>query len=118
MAVPEDDMSVVVVVSSMNIEALTSEISDVSSASSVEVGSDVVSVHPWSHGGSNSDSPAVASLVGKGSLSVSSGSDGVGSLIEDKPLSVVPWSVVSDSESVLVSTNMLVPEEGLVAGHS
>ena len=39
-------------------------------------------------------------------------------MIEDEPLLVIPWGVVSDSESVLVVTNVLVSEQSLVGWHS
>ena len=39
-------------------------------------------------------------------------------MIEDEPLLVVPWGVVSDSQSVLVMTEMLMSEQGSVGAHS
>ena len=50
--------------------------------------------------------------------SVGKGSDSLGSPVEDKPLSSVSWVVVLDSESVLLGTNVLMPEEGSVRSHS
>lgn len=41
----------------------------------------------------------------------------MGSRVEHEPLSVVPWGVVSDSESVLVVTNVLVSEQGSLVLH-
>ena len=40
------------------------------------------------------------------------------SRVKDKPLLVQRWKVVSDPESVLVRSNMLVPEQGSVGRHS
>lgn len=39
-------------------------------------------------------------------------------MIKDKPLLVVPWGVVSDSESVLVMTKVLMSEQSSVGAHS
>ena len=66
----------------------------------------------------DSDSESVASLVGDGIASSLVSSDGSGSLIEDPPLLWVPWLVVLDSESELVATDVLVPEQGSSGSHS
>jgi hypothetical protein len=124
-AVPPDDMSHVVVVATVNIKALTSIISDVSSGSSIDSDllldlSSPLSDHSWS-----SNVESLAGLVGdtEGSSEVSS--DGSGSGVEH-PLTLVSDVVVSsvvshievvDSQSELVSTDVLVPEEVLTAGH-
>lgn len=118
MAVPEDNVSIVVVVCTMNIKTFLSEISYISSGSIIEESFLVVRVSPWSHDSSNIDSESVTILVGKGSSSVSSSSDSMGSPVENEPLSIIPWSVVSDSESILVVANVLMPEESSVGGHS
>jgi len=117
MAVPEDDVSVVMVVTTMDIQALSSVVSDVSESSSIESRVLVDLSNPWSDDGSNSDSVALSLLVRDGKLSSSSRSDSSSSLVEDEPLLSFTWHVVSDSESVLVSTNVLVPEEGLSSRH-
>jgi len=75
-AVPEDDVSVVVVVSTMNIEALTSIVSDVSSGSSVPGDSLVDLTSPWSDSGGDADSVLLTILVGNDVVSSSEGSDG------------------------------------------
>jgi hypothetical protein len=111
-AVPEDNMSHVVVSGSVNIQALLSVVSQVSESSSVEGNLLVNLGSPWSHNSSDSDSESLSVLVGNGVTLVGEGSDGSSSSVEDEPLSVVLWVVVSDSESVLVSTDMLMPEEG------
>ena len=117
-AVPEDNMSSVSVHSTVDIEALLTVVSDVSESSSVEGGSLVDFVLPWSDSGGNSDSESVSSLVGNDEASAGPGSDGSGSLVEDEPLSVVLWLVVSDSESVLASTDVLLPVQGSEGAHS
>jgi len=57
-------------------------------------------------------------LVGNDEGSSSQGSDGLGSSIEDEPLLLVVWVVPVHSKSVLVATNVLVPEQRLVCWHS
>lgn len=69
-AVVEDGVSVVVIVSSMYIEALSSQVSDVSSGSLVEEDLLVVRVSPWSHDGSVVDLESNGVLVGKSKSSV------------------------------------------------
>lgn len=117
-AVPVDDVSVLMVVSSVNIQTFLWQISDVLSGTLVEEGLLVVRVSPWSHDGGDSDSPSVSLLVGQGEFSIRGSSNGSGSVIEDEPLLVVPWHVVSDSQSVLVVTDVLVSEQSSVSAHS
>lgn len=117
-AVPVDDVSVLMVVSSVNIQTFLWQISDVLSGTLVEEGLLVVRVSPWSHDGGDSDSPSVSILVGQGEFSIRGSSNGSGSVIEDEPLLVVPWHVVSDSQSVLVVTDVLVSEQSSVSAHS
>jgi hypothetical protein len=116
-AVVEDGVSVVGVGVSVDIQALTSQVSEVSSGSFVEEDFLIVRVSPWSDDGSVVDSESSSVLVGDGLSSITGGSDGFGSGIEHEPLSWVPWLVVVDSQSVLVVTNVLVPEEGSSASH-
>jgi len=118
MAVPEDNMSVVSVRSTMNVKTFLSVVSDVSVSTVVPSDSLEVLVGVLSDSGSDSNSELVTSLVGDDVASSSPSSDSLGSRIEGPPLLVVLWVVISDSESVLVSSNMLVPEEGSVRGHS
>ena len=104
----------------MDIQALLPGVSDVSSGSWVhshsllmvvlEVSDDsgVAVVHPV----------VSTDLDGDDLVSISESSNGLGSPVEDEPLSVVTWVVVLDSESVLMVTNVLVPEEGSVSRHS
>ena len=72
---------------------------------------------PVSHDSSNSDSVFVSLLIRDYKSSVISRSDGSGSLVEDEPLLDALWVVVSNSESVLISTNMLMSEESSVLFH-
>lgn len=118
MAVPEDNVSHVMVVTSVDVQTLLSVVSQVSVVSSVE-GNLLVNLRsPWSNDSSDSDSESLSLLVRDGITLVGVGSDGSGSSVEDEPLSVVLWLVVSDSESILVSTDMLMPEEGSEGSHS
>lgn len=57
-------------------------------------------------------------LDGHGQSSVTLSSDCSSSPVEDEPLFQVPWSVVSDSKSPLMSTDMLVIEESSSTFHS
>jgi len=61
---------------------------------------------------------ALTSLSRKSKVTSGFRSDGLGSSIESPPLLVIVRVVVSDSQSILVSTNMFMPEEGSVLGHS
>ena len=118
MAVPEDNVSHVVVVTSVDVQTLLSVVSQVSVVSSVE-GNLLVNLRsPWSNDSSDSDSESLSLLVRDGVSLVGESSDGSGSSVEDEPLSVVLWLVVSDSQSVLVATDVLVPEEGSEGSHS
>lgn len=56
-------------------------------------------------------------MVGKSHSSVSCSSNGLSSPVEDEPLSVVLWLIVSDSKSVLTVSNVLVIEESSSASH-
>lgn len=49
---------------------------------------------------------------------VCEGSDGFGSPVKGPPLSAVTWAVVLDSQSVLMSSDVLMPEEGFTSSHS
>lgn len=112
-ASPEDDMSVLRVRPSVDVEALSWDISDVSGTSTV-VSNHLVVVTSGvlSDNSGDSDSESITSLVGDGIVSLLVSSDGSGSLVEHEPLFGVPWLVVLDSESELVSTDVLVIEEG------
>jgi len=117
-AVPEGNVSVVDVSSAINIEALSAVVLDVSVSSSNPSDPLVVLVSVLSDGSSDTNSESISSLVSDDIVSSGPGSDSLGSIIEGPPLSLLVWVVVSDSKSVLVSTNMLVPAEGSVGWHS
>jgi len=68
-AVPEDNVSVVSVGSSVDIETFLSVVSEVSDRSVVPSNSNSVGVVELSHGSGNSNSEVVSSLVGKGEVS-------------------------------------------------
>lgn len=56
--------------------------------------------------------PVILTLLDRhGQSSVTLSSDSSSSPVEDEPLLQVPWGVVSDSQSPLVSTDMLVVEK-------
>ena len=59
-----------------------------------------------------------SSSVGNDPVLLSSSSDGLGSSVEVEPLSVVPWLMVVDSQSVVIVSNVLMPEQGLSSTHS
>ena len=117
-AVPEDNMSVVSVGSTVNIEAFATVVSDVSSLSRVPLDSLGVVTSPWSDGGSNSDSEALTLLVSNDHVSLVENSDGLSSSVEGEPLFVLGWVVVSDSKSVLTGSDVLVVEESSVVSHN
>jgi len=124
-AVPPDDMSVVMVMSSMNIKALSSIVSDVSSRSTINSDLLLDLSSPLSDDSWSSDVEFLTGLVGDTESSLEESSDGSSSGIEH-PLSSFSDLVVSsvmldievvDSQSELVSTDVLVPEEVLTARH-
>lgn len=116
-AVPVDNMSSIYISSTMNIEALTWDVSDGSLVSLVPEGSLGILVGEVGHNDGDVDLVTLTSLVGEGSLSVVGRSDGSSSLIEDKPLLEIPWLGVSDSESKLTSTNVFGSVKGSVSSH-
>ena len=63
--------------------------------------------------------PSVGSVLKRNNvLSVGGSSDGSCSPVEDEPLLDVPWGVVLNSQSELLSTHVLIPEDSLSATHS
>ena len=116
--VVECNVSHVSVRSTNNIQTFSSVVSDVSISSIVPSDSLVVRVSVNSDGSSNINSEFISILVGNNEVSSSPSSNGLGSVIECPPLLSVLWIVVSNSESVLMSTNMFMPEEGSVGWHS
>jgi len=117
-AVVEDNVSVVSVRLSVDIEALVTVVSDVSDRSVVVSNSDVVRVIELSQNSGVVDSELNSSLVSESEVSSGPGSDGLGSRVVDEPLELVSWMVVSDSSSVLVSSDVLSHEESSVSRHS
>ena len=117
-AIPVNDMSVVVIVSTVDIQTFSTVVSNVSSRSVEPSDSLVDSSRVWLDVSSNTNSPVLSSLVRDSITSSSPGSNGLGSSVEGPPLLVVRWVVVLDSESELVSSDVLVPEESSVVEHS
>ena len=111
MAVVVDNMSVKVIMSTMNIEALATVVSDVSSLSCVPLHFLSIVSSKCSHASNNIDVETLSSLVSKSKLSLVESSDAVSSGIEGEPLSVVIWVVILDSKSVLLCSNILGVEE-------
>lgn len=120
-AVPPDHVAVVVVMTSMDVKALTSIIPDVSSASSIDSESLEDFSSPLSDNSCSSDVESLSLLVREGKVSSGVRSDGSGSSIEDKPSNLsklITTSVlldveVADSQSVLLSTDVLGLEQVL-----
>jgi hypothetical protein len=105
----------------MDIEALAIDISDVSDFTSIESDSLLRFILIIS----DNSVVAIVSVVvaaqfldGDDVVSIGVGSHGLGSPVEHEPLLVVLWLGVLDSESVVVFSNVFMPEEGSVRGHS
>jgi len=110
-----DDMSVVLVCTSINIEALFTDVSD-----GLDLLDVVVPIHflqdvavlVVSDDCMEAVAVEVTSYLDRNDfVFVSVGTNGVGPVIKEPPLSVVVRVVVLDSESVLALTDVLVPEE-------
>lgn len=116
--VPEGQVSVVSVLSTVDIEALSSVVLEVSSVSSVP--SDFIGVISLecSDDSSNSNSETLSSLVGESEVSLGGSSDRVSSLVKNEPLLIVSWVVVSNSESVLFSSDVFSMEDSSSSWHS
>jgi len=118
-ALVPDNVSVVRVRFSVNIEASLSHVSDVSSGSVVP--SDLLEGFSFvvsDDSGVSVIVPVVSSVLDRdNSVSIGSRSDRSSSVVEDPPLLDVVWVVVLDSKSVLAVTNVLVPEQGSSASH-
>lgn len=102
----------------MDIKTKSGDISDVSFVSWPEGSSLIGLGSPLSDDGWSSHVELRVVGVGKSKVSLLHWSDSSCSSIKEEPLSIVPWLGVMNSESVLVSTNMLVPEKGLSSAHS
>lgn len=117
-AIPEDKVSVVMVMTSVNIKTLSWDVSEISVWSTV-VGKSLESFTlPDSDDSSSVSQESLTSLVRDGVVSSVVGSDCNSSSVEDPPLSWVPWFTVVNSESELISTDVLVPEDGFSSAHS
>jgi len=116
-AVPEGDWLIVDISVSNDIKAFSFLVSDVSLTARVEVESLLLLSSPLSDDCSSADGKTGSSLVGNDEVSVGSSSHGSGSLVEDEPCSLVVSISVLDSESVLTSSHVLIPEELSVSRH-
>jgi len=103
----------------MNIKASYTNISDVSSASIEPSDSlDGLSLISSNNSSISIVVPVIVVILDRnGKVSISLSSNGSGSPVEDPPLFDVLWEVVSDSESVVVSSNVFVIENSLVSLH-
>jgi len=112
--IPSDDLAVDVVVA-LNSETSASGISDVSVLSSVE-GSLLVDGllvrSPELKSSLGVVSHLVVFLSGENKVSLAFSSDGLGSGVEDPPLCLVPWGMVLESDSEVVSVQLLVVVQG------
>lgn len=119
MARPVDDMSVVGVGITVNIEAhLAGAKSNILSVGISP--QDLLSVLSLVLSYNNHDTTGQSASISSRESVASSGpgSNGLGSPVKGPPLFVVHWVVVLDSHSVLVSTNMFFMEESSVSTHS
>lgn len=120
MAFVPDQVSIVSVGATVDIEASVADISDVSHRSSEP--SDLLEwlVSEWSRNGSIVPvSPVVSTLLdGHSKSSVTLWSDSSGSPVKDPPLLNVSWVVVLDSESVLMASDVLSIDNSSVVSHS
>lgn len=94
------------VVGGVNIEAFLSVVHDVVWS---RIPSDLILVDSgvWSDGNSDIDSESSSELVCNAVVSLLEGSDSLGSCVEDEPLVDIIWVVPVNSDSVLVSSNVL-----------
>jgi len=114
------EVSVVRVVVSVNPEASTSDISDVS-VSTVKPSSSLEGLgSPVSHSSGIAEVLVVSSslLDGHDVVSVGNRSNGLSSPVEDPPLLAVIWIVVVDSKSEISVSDMLSPDNSSVSAQS
>lgn len=113
-----DHVSSVSVRITVNIKAESSIVSNVRAGSVVPSDSVVVSALVWSHVNSDICSEVVTDLVSNAVSSSVVLSDGLGSSVEGEPLLSVGWIVILDSDSILVTSNMLGLNNSSVSVHS
>lgn len=118
MAVVPADWSVVGVSSTVDVQALASHVSQVSSSSSEPCNLLEDFISEGSDDSVSSDSVALTDHGRDGESSVGVNSDGSRSGVEGEPLVVVSWVVVPDSQQLLTFTHVAGSEEGSVAAHS
>jgi hypothetical protein len=118
MAAPPDGVSSVNVSCSMDIKALSEVVSNVSFVSWVESSLLVRLVSVSSHDSGSTFSESLTLLAGDNSVSVSIRSDSSSSFVEDEPLLVVSRVAILDSQSVLMSSNVLLDDESSTLSHS
>lgn len=113
-----DQVVVVMVSVSKDIEASNSEISDVSSSSTKESNLLSLLVFEWSNNGIIELIAPVGTSDSEDQVSVSESSDSSSSPVEDEPLLDVEWVVVSDSKSVHSPSESFSSENWSVTLHS
>lgn len=117
-AVIEDDWSLVLVDSTLDIKALLGVVSQVLVLSTEEGHLLVNFLLELSDDCGSVDLEALSQLVGDGEVLVSESSDGVSSSVEDEPLLLILGVVVSDSQSELALRDWFIIVEGSESGHS
>jgi len=100
----------------VNVKTFTSVVSDVSILSTVVDSLLIDFSSEFSDDSGLTDFVTHSVSVGDG-VSSPDGSDSSGSLVEGEPLLDASWKVISDSELVLVVSNMLFVEQGSVGAH-
>ena len=101
----------------MDVEALVSEVLNVSLVSLDPLGSLVDFILVLSHGGSNSNLVSLSGLICEDEGLLGEGSDRLGSRVEGEPLGGIVWVVVLDSESELTTSDILGRVQGSVSSH-
>jgi hypothetical protein len=114
---PPGEVTIFRVTTSIDIKTLTTKHSDVFSFSFIEACLLKLLLSELSDDNSSSLSCSISNLVADGVVSLVVSSNGLGSMVIDPPLVIVPRSMSSDSQSVLMSTNMLSPAKRSLAAH-
>jgi len=117
MAMPPSHLFVLHVVARVHVQAHASVVLDVVVLAFVPLNSIKVAVLVRTNDSSVTNSPANSVLVAQNEVLLGPGSDGVGSLVKDEPLTIVFGPVVTDAQVVLVSSNVFVPVQSTVSVH-
>ena len=113
---PESKICMISVACLVDIETISSMVSEVHLVTMI-VG-DLLSmlVSPWSDHSSLANAELLVVLVGDSKSSLTEGSDRLGTFVENEPLGLFTWKVISDLQSILLMTKVLpVVVNGFVA---